>query len=85
MNSTSMINENVTAVLTSNTISGGVPVLVSELRIVAAHQDSEITCDSVTNDSSKNTEFSVPGTYYTNAHNNLKMQILLWVFPDMIT
>ena len=66
---TSMVNENVTATLTNSTMIDGVPVLVSELRIVAANQDSTITCDSVTNTSSNMEEFFVPGMYYTNAHN----------------
>ena len=66
-NTTSMINRNVTAILTSNTMIGGVPVLVSELHIVGANQRSVITCESVTNESSANTEISIPGTCYTNA------------------
>ena len=64
----SMINENVTAILTNNTMMDGVPVLVSELRIVTANQNSTIICESMTNRSSTDTNFIVPGTYYTNAH-----------------
>ena len=64
MIATSMINGNVTAVLTNNTRIGGVPVLVSELHIVDANQRSMITCESVTNESSASTVISIPGTYY---------------------
>ena len=63
-NVTSIVNENVTAVLINNTMIDGVPVLVSELRIVNANQNSIITCDSETSGSRPNsTEFIVPGTY----------------------
>ena len=63
-NSTSMINGNVTAILTNNTGIGGavrVPVLVSKLRIVNADQNSMITCNSLTSGSSASTEFDGSG------------------------
>ena len=61
---TSIVNENVTAVLINNTMINGVPVLVSELRIVSANQNSIIICDSETSSSRpSSTEFIVPGTY----------------------
>ena len=57
-------NGNVTATLINNTMIDGVPVLVSELRIVFANQDSTITCNSETSSLRPNsTEFTVPGTY----------------------
>ena len=60
----SMVNGNVTAVLINNTEIDGVPVLVSELRIVSANQNSIITCNSETSSSPpSSTEFIVPGTY----------------------
>ena len=63
-NSTSMINGNVTAILTNNTGIGGavrVPVLVSKLRIVNADQNSKITCNSLTSGNSASTEFDGSG------------------------
>ena len=63
----STINENVTAILTNNTNVSGVPVLVSELRIVGARQDSTIRCDSaLLSGSSTSTRFFVPGTCNNN-------------------
>ena len=57
----SMINENVTAILTNNTIVDGVRLLVSTLSIVAV-QASMVTCH-VTSRTSVSTEFSISGTY----------------------
>jgi hypothetical protein len=61
-NLTSMVNENVTAILTSNTRIGGVPVLVSELHIIGADQSSVISCTSETNGTSARTTFVSSGT-----------------------
>ena len=81
-NFSSVINENVTAILTSNTMMDGVPVLVSDLRIISANQNSMIKCDSITNEGSNSTNFIVPGTYYTNAHiNNVSNIYLLYACP----
>jgi hypothetical protein len=60
-NMTSMVNGNVTAILTSNTNINGVPVLVSELRIFGADQTSVITCTSETNATSSITTFVSSG------------------------
>ena len=57
----SMINGNVTATLTSNTNISRVPVLVSELRIVA-DQASTVTCTSETIPSENSAMFNVSGT-----------------------
>lgn len=62
MNSTSVINGNVTAILTSNTVISGVPMLVSVLRIVGASQSSLIICSSATNGSSASIMFDSSGT-----------------------
>ena len=59
---TSEIDGNVTATLTSNTNINSLPVLVSELRIVA-DQDSTVTCTSLTNSSSMSTTLNVSGMY----------------------
>jgi hypothetical protein len=61
-NKTSQINGNVIAILTSNTMIGGVPVLVSELHIIGADQSSVITCSSETNGTSARTTFVSSGT-----------------------
>ena len=61
-NRTSMVDENVTAILTSNTNISGVPVLVSELRIIA-DRDSTVTCESVTTNSTMSKEFNISGMY----------------------
>ena len=55
-----MINGNVTAKLTSNIDIDGVPILVSELHIIA-DQASTVTCTSETTTSSNNTLFNVSG------------------------
>ena len=60
-NRTSMINGNVTATLTNNTMIDGVPELVSVLHVVGANQSSMIKCESVTNGSSASTEFVSSG------------------------
>ena len=59
-NKTSTINGNVTATLTRNTNINGVPVLVSELRIVA-DQPSTVTCTSETTTTANSTMFNVSG------------------------
>ena len=61
-NQTSMINEDVIATLISNTMIGGVPVLVSELRIIGADRSSVITCASETNVTSTRVMFNSSGT-----------------------
>ena len=53
-----MINGNVTATLTNNTMIDGVPELISALHIVSASQNSVITCSSTTNGSLATTEFT---------------------------
>ena len=58
---TSIINGNVVATLINITIVNGVPVLESQLHIVA-DQNSTVTCDSVTNRSTASKEFFVSGT-----------------------
>ena len=60
-NRTSLINGNVTAILTNNIMIDGVPELVSVLRVVGANQSSMITCRSETNGSSASTEFVSSG------------------------
>jgi hypothetical protein len=60
---TSFINRNVITTLTSNTRIGGIPELISELRISHAEVSSEITCTSETNATSVSTMFNSSGTY----------------------
>ena len=62
VNRTSMINGNVTAILTSNTNIDGVPILVSELHIIA-DQASTVTCTSETNSSATSKVFTISGMY----------------------
>ena len=59
---TSMINGTVIGTLTNNTIINGVPVLVSELRIVA-DRASTVTCISGTTGSSTSRVLNVTGMY----------------------
>ena len=56
-----MINGNVTATLSNNTIVNGVRILESKLRIVA-DQGSVVTC-TVTNGDTARKEFYITGTY----------------------
>ena len=63
-NRTSMINGNVTAILTNNTMISGMPELVSELSIVGANQRSTIICQSVTKGTSAKVEFVSPGIMF---------------------
>ena len=60
----SMINGNVTAraTLISNTNISGIPVLVSELRIIA-DQASTVTCTSVTTSSNISEVLTISGMY----------------------
>ena len=62
-NETSMINGNVTAILTNNTVVNGVPVLESQLRIIANKDSSTptVTCHSLSNESAASTKFYLPG------------------------
>ena len=60
-NRTSVINGNVTATLINNTNIAGVPVLVSELRIVA-YQASTVTCDGEATGGTMSQVFNVLGT-----------------------
>ena len=61
-NRSSMINGNVTAILTNSIMIDGVPVLVSMLHIVGASQTSVITCSSNSGASERITFFG-SGTY----------------------
>ena len=64
MNVSSMINGNVTAIVTNNANIDGVPTLISELRIVA-DQASTVIC-TVQNGSEASKEFYITGTCVTN-------------------
>ena len=58
-----MIDGNVTATLTNNTVVNGVPVLESQLRIIANKDSSTptVTCHSLSNESAASTKFYLPG------------------------
>ena len=79
VNRTSLINENVTATLTSNTSIDGVPTLVSDLRIIA-DQASTMTCRSETANSNpmRSKVFNISGTYMYNVTTVIYFRVLVY-------
>ena len=59
----SMINTNVIATLTNNTVVNGVPMLESQLRVIVSKDTptSIVTCHSLTSGNSASIEFHTPG------------------------